>query len=122
MTLNYLDFEYSEDTEGVGTFDAMASVMPAQLPAVHAELELVLAWAVTAFGVAHGPADEGFAWDHDLQSQQEYTVNEHLAFDPGTGRVSVQPGHPGAPRHTVTLSLSGDAAFCDAFRLRFELD
>ena len=25
MTLDYLDFDYSEDTEGVGVFDAMAT-------------------------------------------------------------------------------------------------
>lgn len=35
MALNYLDFEYSEDTEGVGTFDAMASVGAMQLFATH---------------------------------------------------------------------------------------
>ena len=26
MTLDYLDFDYSEDEEGTGTWDAMASV------------------------------------------------------------------------------------------------
>ena len=45
MTLNYLDFDYSEDADGTGTFDAMASVLPAQLPALHAEITQVLAWA-----------------------------------------------------------------------------
>ena len=43
--LDYLDFEYSEDEHGQGTFDAMASVLPAHVPALHAELTRVLAWA-----------------------------------------------------------------------------
>ena len=30
MTLDYLDFDYSEDDEGTGTFDAMACVTEAQ--------------------------------------------------------------------------------------------
>ena len=34
MDLNYLDFDYSEDADGVGTFDAMASVAPAQIAAL----------------------------------------------------------------------------------------
>ena len=36
MNLQYLDFDYSEDADGTGTFDAMASVSPAQTPALQA--------------------------------------------------------------------------------------
>ena len=43
MNLNYLDFDYSEDADGTGTFDAMASVSPAQVPALHAEISAMLA-------------------------------------------------------------------------------
>ena len=45
MSLQYLDFEYSDDTEGVGTWDAMASVSPNQVTAVQAEVARVLGWA-----------------------------------------------------------------------------
>ena len=38
MTLDYLDFDYSEDTEGVGVFDAMASTGAEQVAAVRAEV------------------------------------------------------------------------------------
>lgn len=121
MILKYLDFDYSEDTQEVGTFDAMASVSAAQVGAVYAEVELVLAWAARQFGHECGPVDEGFAWHHDLQAQQEFTVNEHPVFDLLTGRVRTQTEQAGAPRYTVTLSISGSSAFCEALRAQFDL-
>jgi hypothetical protein len=42
MTLNYLIFDYSEDTDGAGTLEAAASIWPEQVPAVQAELARVL--------------------------------------------------------------------------------
>lgn len=96
MALDYLIFDHSEDTEGIGTFEAMASVGPAQLDAVRKEVALVLAWAFEAFPVGHGPLDQGHAWDHDLHEQAE---SDDL--------------------HTLTLLLSGREAFCRAFAERF---
>lgn len=121
MSLHYLEFDYSEDAEGVGTFEAMASVGPAQVPAVHAEVAQVLAWAFQTFPDGHGPVGEGYEWDHDLQGQQEFTAAESLCFDERTGRLSTQLQPLGQPRHTVTLSLSGTPAFCEALRTRFGL-
>lgn len=99
MPLNYLIFDHSEDTEGIGTFEAMASVTADHLEAVHAEVASVLAWAFATFIDAHGPLDQGFEWDHDLLVQQESTT-----------------------LHTVTLLLSGGTAFCRAFAERFPAD
>jgi len=96
--LSYLIFDHSEDTEGIGTFDAMASVAPSQVALVMDEVAQVLEWAHAAFPQAHGPLDEGFAWDHDLQSQPERSAPDLI---------------------TLTLSISGDAGFCQAFRQRF---
>jgi hypothetical protein len=121
MTLHYLDFDYSEDTGGIGTFEAMASTGALQLPALQAEIARVLDWAHAAFAGTRGPVDEGGEWDYDLQAQQEFTVPEHMAYDPDTRRFSVHPGTAGMPRHTVTLSLSGTGGFCDAFRQQFGL-
>ena len=50
MTLNYLDFDYSEDTEGVGVFDAMATIGPQQVGAVHAEIEQLILQGELAIG------------------------------------------------------------------------
>lgn len=121
MTLNYLEFDYSEDAEGIGTFETLASVSPSQVVAVHAEVAEVLAWAFRTFPDGHGPVAEGFEWDHDLQGQREFTAAESLCFDECSGRITVEPQPPGTPRHTVSLSLSGTPAFCDALRTQFDL-
>jgi hypothetical protein len=120
-TLDYLDFDVSEEADGSGSFDAVASVGPQQLPAVHAEIVAVLDWAHDAFDGRRGPLEEGGTWDFDLQSLQEWSVPETLTYDEGAGRLDVRPGTPGAPRHTVSLSLVGSADFCEAFHARFDL-
>jgi len=101
VALNFLDFDYSEDTEGVGVFDAMATVRPQQLAAVRAEVGEVLGWANDVFAGRRGPVEDGGEWDYDLQEMQEDS--------------------PGDPRVTVTLSISGTEAFCSAFREAFDL-
>ena len=97
--LRYMDFDYSEDTEGHGTFDAMASTAPAKTREVLAEVAEVLAWANAAFPDAQGALEDGAAWDFDLQQ-----TREALDLD------------------TVTFSLSGTTDFCAALREQFKLD
>ena len=63
MTLHYLDFDDSEDTDGIGTFEAMASTGPEQAPALHAEIVRVLDWAHAEFTDTRGPIGEGGEWD-----------------------------------------------------------
>ena len=119
MDLHYLDFDYSEDADGAGTFDAMASVPPAQLPALHAEIEAVLAWAHQRFPDACGPAEEGGEWQYDLQGVQEASTPLAVAFDAQAGRLSTVPGTPAPPRTTLSLSVGGHAGFCEALREAF---
>ena len=52
MQLHYLDFDFSDEESGRGSFDAMASVVPSRLPALLAEIAAVLGWAGRAFGRA----------------------------------------------------------------------
>jgi len=120
-TLDYLDFDVSEEADGSGSFDAVASVGPQQLPAVHAEIVAVLDWAHAAFAGQRAPLEDGGAWDFDLQSLQEWSLAETVTYDEGAGRLDVRPGTAGAPRHTVSLSIVGSAGFCDAFRAQFDL-
>lgn len=122
MPLRYLDFDYSEDFEGSGTFDAMAAVAPAQVSAVHAEVAEVLAWAHAQFPGGCGPADEGGEWDYDLQAVQEVATPLALEFDSAGSTIAVHAGPPGAARTTITLSISGGSAFCGALREAFGLD
>lgn len=122
MSLNYLDFDYSEDEQGIGTFDAMASTAPQHVAAVRAEIARVLDWAYATFPDVRAPLDEGGEWDYNLEGQQEWTAHESIRYDEVTGKFSSQLAPAGAPRHTVTLSLSGSPQFCAAFRQRFGLE
>ena len=121
MALDYLDFDYSEDTECIGVFDAMATTGPQQVAAVHAEIAQVLAWAHAAFPGRRGPVGDGGDWDYDLQGMQEITLPESLEFDENTCQVRVHAGPAATPRHTVTVSISGTPEFCVAFTAQFDL-
>jgi hypothetical protein len=80
----------------VHTFDALASTSRERHAAVLAEVEQVLAWAdASASPDGPGDLDEGASWCHDLQ-------------------VS-----PDGDWVTVSLSLSGTAAFGEAFARAF---
>ena len=118
----YLDFDYSEDELGCGTFEAMASTRPEQVPAVRQEVKQVLDWAHTAFPGMRAPLDDGGEWDFYLHGQQEWTATEEIHYDAQSRELHVQLGPQGLPRHTLTLSLSGTAQFCDAFRQQFLSD
>lgn len=97
--LHYLTFDLSEDTDGVGTVEVMASTDPAQADGVDAEVQSVLDWAWRRFAYSHGPLEDGHDWDHDLQVTIEDTA--------------------GRPWRTVTLTLSGSPAFIAAFAEHF---
>jgi hypothetical protein len=101
MRLQFLVFEHSEDPQGGGSFDAMASVRQAQLAALRAEVAEVVGWAETAFAGQRAPLDEGGEWDMDLQEQVD-------AASPLW--------------HVLTLSISGSAPFCAAFIERFGVE
>jgi len=119
MQLQYLDFDFSDEDAGRGSFDAMASVLADRLPALLAEIAAVLRWADGAFGRGGALGDEG-EWDYDLQGIIEPGTPLDVAFDESSGEVSLAPDG-GPARTTLTLTLSGSAAFCEAFREKFEL-
>lgn len=107
MALHYLDFEYSEDEQGWGCFDAMASVRPEHRSALQAEVSAVLGWARSAFAGQQQALEDGGEWDYDL----------HSAPEPLAGSAP-----PLERRHTLTLTVSGTAAFCAALREHFAQD
>jgi hypothetical protein len=119
LKLHYLDFDFSDEDTGRGSFDAMASVLPERLPALLAEIAAVLAWAIGAFGPSGALDDEG-EWDYELQGTIEPGMPLKVAYDEGSGEVSLAPAG-GPARTTLTLTVSGSPAFCDAFRERFGL-
>jgi hypothetical protein len=119
MSLQYLVFDHSENTDGLATFDTMASVQAAHWPAVLKEVAQVLAWAHQQFGGSQGQMDEPDGWDVDLQAQQEFSVPQTLSFDARTGRMLEQAQAAGQVRHNMTMTLSGGPAFGEAFRDAF---
>lgn len=113
--LDYLDFDVSEDPEGRSSFDAMAAATPEQLPALQAEVVRVLDWAEREFGPA-GPLDEGSEWDFELQGVRELATTLDVRYTPGATQLELRAGASGAPRTTLSLTLTGTPAFCAAFR------
>jgi hypothetical protein len=131
MALHFLDFDISDNADGPVLFEAMASVVPPRLADLHAEVAQVLRWAHEVFPGQCGPLDDGGEWDVDLHSQREWVQPELLRFDAVNGRLLVQVNgldHPGAAtahaavvRHTVTVAITGTAAFGEAFCAAFDL-
>ena len=122
MPLDYLVFDCTPDEEGNATFDAMASVSPAQWHALQAEVQGVLAWAHREFAGLRGPLEEGGQWDFELQAVRETPVTLDLRYDEGPACLRVADGAPGQPRITVSLTLSGTPSFCEALREAFSID
>ena len=120
MRLDYLDFDYSEDEEGTGTWDAMASVTAERVPALASEIEQVLRWASRQFNGRQGSIDEGGDWDYDLQAQNDAGQALSASFDAASSRLHLAAASTG--RSTVSLSLSGSMQFGDALREQFQLD
>jgi len=65
--MHYLIFDASDDGQGTGTWEAMASVRAADLPAALAEIDALAAAAEANDPGPRGPLDEGGAWDIDIQ-------------------------------------------------------
>jgi hypothetical protein len=120
MQLQYLDFDFSDEDSGRGSFDAMAAVEPSRLPALLAEVGAVLRWAVRAWGPAGALQDEG-EWDYELQGTIESDTPLQLAVDECRGEVSLPPV-PAGSLVTLTLTVSGSPGFCQGFRQAFGLE
>lgn len=122
MHLQYLDFDFSEDGEGTGTWDAMASATPQQWPALLDEVAQVLRWAHNHFAGQRGPVEEGGDWDFDLQCVQEVVTPQQLHYDVDEQTLRMQTDSASSQRHTLSLSISGNTHFSAALRAHFGLD
>ena len=122
MALDYLDFEYSEDDDGNGTWDAMASVAGHRWPDLLNEVREVLRWATRDFRGRRAALDDGGDWDFDLSAQDDDSGHALPIRWDGIACVldaaAPQPGGYG----TLTLTLSGTSAFGDALREQWEVE
>lgn len=124
--LRYLTFDVSDSTDERVTLDAMASVGPAQQPALHAEVAQVLGWLHRHHGQHQGPAEDGGLWDADLQGSIERVSPLQLSFDPRSSQLlshlHSQPGPGEVQRHSINLSLTLAPELANALRAEFGLD
>ena len=119
MDLQLLDFECSEDAEGVVCWDALAQPHAQYNAALLQEVSEVLAWAHRFDAQGPGPLEDGAQWDYDLQAtlhaQGQAPVTAHITFHPDTGHTTITP-LPAHQRLELSLSLSGTPSFAHAFR------
>lgn len=120
--LHYLDFDFSEDTDGHGVFDAMASVGPPLWTKLQDETAQVLDWALDRFPNGPGPLEDGNDWQFELAASREWSADEGLSYNTTSRRFASQPSEARAVRHTLALTLSGSVAFCEALRAAFPAD
>lgn len=124
--LAYLLFDAQADSEGVGGFEAMASVTEERWPAVKAEIETVLAWC-HAWGRDRGAPepmalDEGGAWDCQLDVMKEHAELLHATFDPAEGVLRCAVEGAARVRYNVTLGVCGGDVFAADFEAYFLRD
>ena len=101
MPLQFLEFDLSEDTDGLRTWDALASPDAAHTLALLSEVQGLRQHLTQQLGPA-GPLDEGHRWDMDLQIQD--ATGQALPLD-----LAIPP----AGRITLAISLSGAAELTD---------
>jgi DNA-binding GntR family transcriptional regulator len=108
MPLQFLEFDLSEDTDGLSSWDALASPAARHTPELLAEVRDLLDQLHQALGPS-GPVTDGHRWDLDLQIHDEQghpVALESLA-------------HP--LRITLALSLTGDNALSAELAARMRL-
>jgi hypothetical protein len=128
MDLHFLDFDCSEDAEGVVCWDALAEPQAQHHQALLQEVSEVLAWAYRFDAPGPGPLEDGAQWDYDLQAtlhdKDQAPVIAQITFNPSTRQTRLTPW-PLASNSSVharielSLSLSGTPSFAQAFREQF---
>ena len=71
MSLDCLIFDASDDGEGQGTWEAMASARAGDLPTVEAEIQAVMQWALAHAPGPRGALEEGGSWDADQHTSTD---------------------------------------------------
>lgn len=125
MNLQFLEFDRTEDAEGVVCWDALAQPAPAFTQALLQEVVQVLVWAHQFDDHGPGPLENGANWDFDLQitwlEEGRAPQVAQPRFVPSTGQLSLQPEPQTNQCTALSLSLSGTPGFVHAFSEHFGL-
>jgi hypothetical protein len=121
MELQYLEFDCSEDTEGVVCWDALAQPAASHTAALLREVTQLLSWASRFSPQGPGPLDEGADWDFDLQIQLHPPHSPHSTpaqahWHAAQQTLDIHPAPGPGDRVELSLSLSGTPAFAQALR------
>lgn len=95
MPLQFLEFDLSEDTDGLCSWDALASPAARHTSDLLSEVRALLEELHQALGPA-GPVADGHRWDLDLQIHDE--LGQPVALESQTQGLRI----------TLALSLTGD--------------
>ena len=115
MNLQFLEFDCSEDSEGVVCWDALAQPAAHHTLAMLQEVTELLAWAHRYATCPPGPLEDGADWDFDLQIRDGHaSIETHWNSSRQTLDLSKMPS--ASPEITLSLSLSGTRSFAGAFR------
>ena len=121
MCLRYLAFDYTDASDGIAAFEALASLHRTSLPLSASEVMAVVEWATQTFPNARGPLDEGSDWDCALQATPALLALLPPEEQAQATECEPEYGPQGQEWHTLSLTLTGGPAFADAFRERFGL-
>lgn len=126
MDLQLLDFDCSEDNEGVVCWDALAQPQPRHNSALLHEVAQVLAWAYSFDAQGPGPLEDGANWDFDLHATRhpssQAAQDLRLVFDAQKGLIDIDAAELSqllTDPMALSLSLSGTPSFAQAFRERW---
>ncbi|PUE11004.1 hypothetical protein B9Z51_01310 [Limnohabitans sp. T6-5] len=103
MTLQFLDFDTSEDAHGVICWDALASPRPIHNPGLLAEVAHLLSRLSELHG-SPGPLDDGHLWDCDLQAHD--IKHQSLPWHWHGHQLQWQLSTQEALSNSITLSLT----------------
>lgn len=125
MNLQLLDFDCSEDADGVVCWDALAQPDPAFNRALLEEVHRVLVWAHGFDEQGPGPLEHGANWDFDLQvtllRENGAPQVSQPRFVPSTGTLTLSPEPQSGQSMALSLTLSGTPEFVHALRGQFDL-
>jgi hypothetical protein len=115
MNLQFLEFDCSEDSEHVVCWDALAQPAARHNSALLREAAQVLTWCHRFSPRSPGALEDGADWDFDLQIHMESTAIQ-ADWHTATQALVLSPTPSENDKISLSLSISGAAAFCAAFR------
>jgi hypothetical protein len=121
MNLQFLEFDCSEDSQGLVCWDALAQPAAHHIPALLEEVRQLLIWAHHFGPQAPGPLEDGADWDFDLQIRCG-NMQVNCLWQSADGKLELSPQPASGEEIVLSLSISGTPEFAQAFRDQWNTD